>query len=459
MSLLNRFLGSENLGLRDLLGKFGRGDFSENNSKIIRNSTRQFIQNVIFKFGSLVFTIILARILMPKLMGLYSLALATIVLFASFSDLGIGFAITSLISKRLGNGENKKAKGYFNKLLRWKIYLLIFTSGILLISSYFISEYYYHKPIFFALLAGALYIPTFSLLSFVEQLFYASEKFKRPLIKEFIFQIARLVLVPLGLLFFFKLGFSGIGAVSLSILIVVLSYMLALFYLSYYAWKKISFLKEKEEPLTLQESTDLKKFIYPLSATALMGLFFGYVDVLMLGHYISSEFIAYYEVAFGLVGGVSAILSFIASAALPTFSRNTGASLEKMFKITRNVTLLFSFIAAIFTYLLAKIIIKLAYGSAYLPAEVVLRYLSVLVIILPMTLLYLNYYISQKKTKRIAYLLLSSTILNVILNFFAINFGLSNYGEMGAVLGATIATIISRAVYALGFIIKRNEIN
>ncbi|NCA80885.1 MAG: hypothetical protein EOM76_12040, partial [Sphingobacteriia bacterium] len=70
--------------------------------------------------GSLIFTIIVARLLLPDKMGLYNLALSTIVLLSVFSDLGIGEAILTFVSKMSGVGKNAKAKGYFKRLFKWK---------------------------------------------------------------------------------------------------------------------------------------------------------------------------------------------------------------------------------------------------------------------------------------------------------------------------------------------------
>ena len=51
----------------------------------LKNSTYKFLNTAIAKGGSLIFTIIVARLLLPELFGLYSLALSTIIIFASFS--------------------------------------------------------------------------------------------------------------------------------------------------------------------------------------------------------------------------------------------------------------------------------------------------------------------------------------------------------------------------------------
>ena len=97
-------------------------------------------------------------------------------------------------------------------------------------------------------------------------------------------------------------------------------------------------------------------------------------------------------------------------------------------------------------------VIKLTYGKAYLTAVPILKYLSILVVILLIIALYNPYFISQKRTRMIAGLIIMSTVLNITFNFMGINYGLAHYGEMGGVLGAVGATILSRVVHLSGLV-------
>ncbi len=450
------FIHEEEHDLKNIFNRFRKRDFSGTAGQAMKNSSYQLTQNLIFKFGSLLFTIVVARMLLPELFGLYSLALATIVLFASFSDLGISSALITYGAKALAKKDIKKTKEYVKKLFKWKLWLVFITSGILLVSAYFIAEIYYAKPIFYALLVGGLYLPIVSLVGFVEQIFKTTENFKIPTIKEGIFQAIRLILVPLTIFLFLKAGLSNQGLVVVTFFALVVSYFLTLLFLVWKA-KKISFLKAKANNLDKREIKDLKKFIYPLSATAMAGLFFGYIDILMLGHFVSSKFIAYYGAAFSLVGGAAAIIGFTAAAMMPIFARKSGKALELIFRKARNMTLLISLLAGIFTYLVAYYVVRIAYGVEYLQAVPILRWFSILVVLIPILGLYVGYFTTQKKTKELAWLIVGAAILNIIFNWFAITWGLSNYGEMGAVFGAVGATILSRVIYLIGLIIWRKR--
>lgn len=441
--------------LKDIARRVRMKNLGGNTGQAIKNSSYQFIQSLVMKVGSLFFTIVIARMFMPELMGLYSLSLATIVMFVSVSDLGISSAVITFVSRMLGKNDPAKAKGYVKKLFKWKLSMVTLFSLILLASSYFMANNYYNKPIFYALLAGVLYLPAVTLLGFLEQMFKTINSFREPLIKEISFQITRFALVPIAIFFLLKSNLSNDAIVAAVLLVITSCYLFSILILSILSKNKFKFLKIKEKKLNKSEVKDLKKFILPLSVLSLSGVFFGYVDTLMLGHYVSSSFIAYYGASFALIGSASAIIGFSASALMPIFSRMQGKSLEKIFSKTRNLTLLISLAAGVFTYLVAWWVIKLAYGEAYLTAVPILKYLSILVVILPIIALYNSYFISQKRTRTIAGLIIISTALNITFNFIGINYGLAHYGEMGGVLGAVGATVLSRVVHLSGLVFWR----
>ena len=74
---------------KEVLRRVKNRDFSGNTGLAIKNSIYQISTNSFSKIAALIFTIIVARLLMPELFGLYSLALSTILLFSAVSNIGI----------------------------------------------------------------------------------------------------------------------------------------------------------------------------------------------------------------------------------------------------------------------------------------------------------------------------------------------------------------------------------
>lgn len=455
MGIRSIIIGEEQ-DILGILSRFKKRDFKGNTGQAIKNSSFQLATTITAKIGSMLFTIIIARMLLPDLFGLYGLALSTIVLFSSFSDFGIGSAIITFLGKSESEGKHSKARAYFSYLLKWKFILTLLCSLALLLFAHYISNNIYDKPLFLALLAGALYIPAMSFLQSIESTFVTLNNFKYSWFKELIFQILRLVFVPLGILFFISRDFSTGGVIAGIILILSLCYLIPLLFLLILTRKKLSFLKSKKEKLTKQEKKEIFLFLIPLSVTLLAGLFFGQIDVVMLGHFVESNFIGFYQAAFALIGSASAVIGFAAGALFPIFVRLKGKQLERGLNKSLKLTFLISLAAAIFTYFIAPYVIRLVYGEEYMQAVPLLQIFSILMILIPITGIYGAYFISTRQTKSFAWIIIIATIVNIVLNYLFIIYSLQ-YGMIYSVIGVCVATVISKLVYLGGLIIFRKK--
>ena len=439
--------------VKEILGRIKRRDFLGNEGRVIKNSTWQIATTLTTKIGSLLFTIIIARLMLPEIYGLYGLALSTILFLGVFSDFGIGFALMTFMSKTIDKNP-AKAKGYLYLLTKYKILLIALSFLILLASAGWLANVYYNKPIYYALLAGTIYLPMIIFSGHLTPVFTTRNDFRPPFIREIIVQLSRLTIVPL-LIIYFLAEVSSVELYLLWIFIALsLCYLAGGVYLFTTAKLKHPFRKTKAQKLNSKEKKELLKFIIPLSITALSGVFFGYIDQIMLGHYVESQFLGFYQAAFNLISSASVIIAFSSAAAFPIFARLKGKQLEQGFRKIRNATFLISLTAAIFTFIIAPFIIQLVYGAEYSTAVSYLKILSLLLISFPLIGLYIVYYTSQEKTKVFSILLVISTILNIILNYIFINIGIQ-YSMFHAVTGACIATIISRYSYLGALILCR----
>jgi|APSaa5957512622_1039677.scaffolds.fasta_scaffold17359_4 stage V sporulation protein B len=434
---------------KEIAGRFRRKDFSGNEGQAIKNSSFLLSTTLVAKIGSLLFAIVIARMLMPELFGLYSLALGTIVLFAGFSDFGISSAMVTFVAKSLGKKAPKKAKAYFSKTIRMKVWMVAIATLVLLASAYFVATNYYNKPIFYALLVGGLYLPISSFLGFFDGIFRAMNKFQYLLIKEIVFQFLRFSLVPLSIFFLLKANVGNELLIAAIIFILAICLGISLLVFVFLAKRKVPFINEKRTRLSSGEKKNMNKFIWPITLTVLSGAFFGYIDTIMLGHFVDGQFIGYYAAAFSLVASAAAIISFSSGALFPIFARLKGKQLETGFRKTRLLTVLISLAAAIVTFLLAKYVILLAYGKDYLTAVPILQIFALFVLIGPIIGLYDTYFVSQERTKIIAFLLIITTAINIGLNWVFITYGLQ-FGMYEALIGAASATLISRGLYLLG---------
>jgi len=440
--------------LKEVFRRLRKRDFSGYAGLTLKNSIYQISINFVAKIGALIFTVILARLLMPELFGLYSLALSTIFIFVSFSDFGINQTLTRFASVSIGKNNLKKAKGYFVYLSKIKLVLILFSILLLTVSANFISNNYYQKPLFLALIFGSFYILFSGIAVMLKASFEAINDFKIIFYQEVVFQLFRILVIPLAIIFIMKNAFSDGMVVSYIILGLSLSYLISfIFFLSNH--RKISFFKEKAATLPKTEKTKLKKFILAIFFIILSGVFFSYIDKIMLGYFVEAEFIGYYSAVFSLISAASILISF-SPALLPIFSRLNKKKLSLLYKKTIGIVSIFSILLAIFVLVFSSWIIRIVFGENYLPAIGILRLFSIMLILIPVISLLATYLVASGKPEIISKFLILSTIMNILLNYILIS-KLVIFGQIFAVYGSVAATIISNAFYLSSLVIYKNK--
>ena len=417
--------------------------FSGYSGLAAKNSIYQFLTNIILKGGSLLFTLIFARLLMPELFGLYSLALATIILFALLADLGIGQSLIVFISKSMQKNKPEEAKAYFNYIFKIKIWLTLLSVTLLVLSSKLIVSFYNDKPILLALLVGTLYVVSLSLIGVFDALFQAVNNFRQNMLRELIFQILRLIIVPIGALLFIKSSYDFILFVIIGLL--SLTYIVALIFMAYVAYQKVPLMKEKSRGLNSLEKKKVNKFLGIMALTVLSGMFIGYIDTLMLGRFVTPEYIGFYQAALNAINSLIPLIP-ISIVLFPIFNRLKGKKLEVGFKKSAKITFIISVCLFVLTFIFAPLIIKIIYGSAYANSVLILRFLSFIVLIYQLSALYDGYLISRGKNKIVAKFLIITTIIGAILSYALIKIFVLQSFYM-ATIGAAIAVVATRAFY------------
>ncbi len=440
------FFGKEKSDITTIWNRIINRDFSGGSGLAIKNSSYNFLTTLIAKGGSFLFTIILARLLMPDLFGLYNLALSTILLFSALSDLGIGATLSKFIPKKFRDKKLADARSNILYLAKIKLFFLTISIILLILFSKYLSEVYYQKPIFLALLAGGVYIMFVQLTGFLSAIFQSLNSFKEILYKETIFQFLRIILVPLAFLLINK-------EIFVIILTLSIAFFLSSLFLTFLLKKRLNSLFKIKSSLKSSDKKAINHFLILSAAIMISGVFFGSIDMIMLGHFVLAEFIGFYSSALTLIESASSLINF-RSVFLPLFSGLKKNQRENGFNKTRNIIFLFGLIFFILLLLFSRFIVLIAYGSDYLPAINILRLFSILVIIIPLAGIYSSYYLSANRPGDLTKWLVLSTLLNISLNYLFISQGVKISNLMG-VYGAVLATIISQSFYLIMLIINK----
>ncbi len=440
------FLDKGESDIKTIFRRVVNRDFSGNTGLAIKNSTYQFSTNLIGKVGALIFTIILARVVLPETFGLYSLAISTVMFFYVFSDLGVNQTLIFFSAKTL-NKNKGKAKAYIDYLFKVKLILALASATALIILAKTISENYYKQPIFFVLIAGALYMIFTSFQSFYMALSQSNNNFRNPLIKEIFLQSSRIIIIPLVIIYLKKFNpTSSLSVLSIFISLLVIS-ILSLSVLYYLSIKNLKLNGIKPSKLTNKDTKEIKSYIFKIAMITSSILLLGNIDKIILGPFVPPEFIGYYSAAFSLVNA-SAFLIVFSDVFFPIFLRVKGSKLKRAFEKSIRITFFISFALFAFIIIFASPLVEIIFGKEYSSAINMLRALSLLAIFFPLIELYTSYIISQGSLEKIKRIVLFILVISVLLPLLFVRTMLS-YGYTAAVFGVIFGVILSKAIHLI----------
>jgi len=408
-------------------------------NNLLKNSFWGFTSSLANRMGGLVFTILLARFLLPEKFGIYTLALSIAMIFFTFADLGVNSTLVRYLSKAISKNK-KQASSYYHYLLRLKLLFVISASLLLLILAHPIAFYVYKNPALFApLLVASLYIFLLSLENFYSQIFYAIEKVNYASLKETIHQILRIALAfPI---FYFVAESYQVAGVFTAL---VLTALVMLLFAWYYTKKLIPDLYKK--PGQEINKKRIKIFLGFLTIASISAIFFSYIDSLMLGIFVSPEFVGFYRASFSLVFGVVGLVSFTNTIFLSAFTKLKQSKLSNVLNKAFKYLSIVSIPAVFGLFILGRFFVKALYGVNYLPSTMSLLVLCFLIFPTVSVGLFLSLFSAEEKPQIFAKLILITTGINIILNYIFIKFFLT-FSPIHATLGAALATLISWLFY------------
>ena len=409
---------------------------NQNLSKVaIKGSIYNFASLIVSKFGGLIFTVVIARMLLPELFGIYALVLSIATIILTFTDMGIDNTILRYLSDSIGKNNKKLSRGYFNYIFRIKCFLILFSVIILLVISKYLSYSIYKNPLlFYPLLFSCLFIVSESLRSFFGTMFIAKKDFKSPVFFDASLQILKILFSVFAILIFTNtLQLSGIFiAFSVSSLLVLILTFFVLFK------QDKSILFGKIEKVDKSKINSYWKYMVFASVSL---AFFGSIDTLMLGKFVSPEFIGYYRAAMSLVVAIASVFS-LSWAFFPIFTQIKGDRFHRGFNKILRYILILSIPATAGIIFIAKYLIKAVYGDSYIFAAYSIYFLSLLILTTPLIGLYSIIFQSKEKPKIVSKAVLFSLLANILLNVLAIYIFRNN--PLYMIAGVSLATSLGR---------------
>lgn len=409
--------------------------------KVMKNSVVLVIGNLLFRLGGYINRFLMTRLLGPEGYGLYGLTLPFQGIFQILSAGGLPPAIAKYVAEYNAKDEKAKIREIMKIATRYMIMMAIILSLILLFSSDFIANEIFHKPlVVWPLRAVSLITPFSVIVGAMRGAYQGVYQNEYTVYNRLAEQTATIVFACL----FVIAGFYAMGAVLGSAAGFVISAISAV-----YLYKKhISPQFKSDEQLNLSIYEELSllwmliKFAIPVTITALSEIVIYDIGTLVIGVYMMSTDVGFYNSADPIARIPLVISLSIATVLLPATSEAYTMGDQKQLQIYVTDCLRYCILTVLPLCILISVFstptLSLLFGSAYTPASGVL---SILVIGMSF---YSIYMVSSSilqgtgKPKTPMYILIAGTIINIILNI--------TFVQIMGINGAAIATTITTAI-------------
>lgn len=412
----------------------------ETKKNLIKNSFWNFIMSLFNRVGALIFTVILARFLLPENYGIYSLVISISMIFYSLADLGINQTLIRYISNSSGNNKDK-IPIYYKFLLRYKIYFSVLSSLFLLILSYPLAFYFFKNPLLFLPLAiSSIYVLIFSFDNFYLNLIFSLEGMPFLGLREFLSQIIKIILALF--VFYFTVTSNHIAGLFISLIISSLVVIpLSLIYVN----KNFPILNKKSfEKINAYK---INKFLFYMTLISLSTVFIAYIDSIILGFFLDPKWVGFYRASLSLIIGITGILGFINTLLLSFFSK-INKNKKVIFNRIFNYLCLITIPATFGILALGNYFIIFLFDYSFLQSSLSLYFLSPLIFLMTVSSIFQTFFSAKERPQISVRLILITSILNIILNLLLIKLFI-NISPIWATAGASIANVITWITYLI----------
>lgn len=422
-------------------------------NKVMKNSFILLIGNLLFRVGGYINRLLMSRMLGPSGYGLYGLTLPFQGIFQILSAGGLPPALSKYIAEYNAKNEKALIRQIIITSTKYMIFMALMLSVILLFSSDFIANVIFHKPlVVWPLRAVSLITPFSVVVGAMRGAFQGVYKNEYTVYNRLAEQTATIVFACL----FVFCGLYAMGAVLGSAFGFIVSAITAV-----YLYKKhISPMFESEDSLNLSFKEELKllwtliRFAIPVTITALSEMAIYDVGTLIIGIFMLSSDVGYYNSADPIARIPLVISLSISTVLLPATAEAYTLKNKKMLQEYVVDCLRYCILTVLPLCVLISIfsvpIITLLFGSTYTPGSEVL---SILVIGMSFYSIYMicsSILQGTGKPEIPMYVLIGGTVLNILLNILFVKM----IGITGAAIGTTITTCVLMII--ISYIVVKN---
>lgn len=417
--------------------------------KILKNTVFNFLSSLILSISRFVTSVIIARMLGPVLMGAYSLVTFTISVLDIITSLGLQNLAIKYISEFDGENNTDTREKIIRYILKIKIILTIAGSIFLITFSRFFARFYADDNLKTYILIAAIALLPAGIAAIGRSIMQGLQDYRA-------LTFQALLSAPLSIiitLFFLYLGFSVNGVIAVTVFTSTVDLIIYYFFIRRHI--KLRFCLKTSLPPDLKKR--LITYNWHLAIIVILdAIIWQRSEVFFLGRLSSQADVAFYSVAYNLSSWIIAFLpGMFGNVLFPVmselFGKNEKNKLNELYILSTRYLMIFSIPFCFAGIGLSSTIIRLMYGSAYLPMTPVLNILLVSscfgIIASPGS----SVYYATERQRYIIKIGLCIAIVNIILNLSLIpSFGaigaaiVNSFSQIAAVLIGT--SVICRAL-------------
>lgn len=316
----------------------------------------------------------IARFLGPYDYGLVSLGIAALTITATLGLLGLGGGIVRYVSFYKGREDSGRIKGTIISSLKISFPLGLVLACLLFFSAEWLSINIFHESNLTPVLQiFSIAVPFYILSQIFVYGTIGFQEMKYQVYVNNIFQnVFRIVMIAI-LLF-----------VGLNVLRVTLSWVLPIVIMPFLA---LYFLEKKVFPVFRTEVKGIKmekeilSFSLPLLFVGISGLIMGYMDMLMLGYFHTSQEVGIYSAVIPVVRltwiPVASLGSIFAPVITELYSKGMHRELSKTYSIVTKWLLFIVLPISLLICLFSGDIMKILFGTEYIAGAIALSVLTV----------------------------------------------------------------------------------
>lgn len=417
----------------------GKSNFDNSLKVLVKSSFFVFIGVFISKIVLYLYRVVIARTYGSEDYGLFSLAMMILILFTTLALLGLNEGVLRFIPIFRGKKEEYKIRYLMRFSIKVALTLSIFFGALLFLLSDIIAASVFHNiRLSIFLKISSLAIPFYALSNI---LLSAIRGFENVGWYSFIVNIFQNVIKLLAILLLVFLGLNGN--------FIMISYVLgimATFFLAFHVYKKkVSILLRKSQ-INVNSKSNLKKELFsyslPLMFSTVLSLVYFWVDSFALGYIKGVSDVGYYNAVVPIAMLLPIVSDLFIQIFYPSITKEYS---KKNFFLVREVSkqvgkwiISLALPLFIIMFLFPGAVINFLFGSEYIVATNALRILALASFISILNGLFFTLLSIAGKSKTIFVDFLTTSLLNLILNFILIQ----KYGLNGAAISTGISWVV-----------------